>query len=124
MSYYTQYTLTWNTPEPTEDQMVNAVAPLLLEQGQAITPTQLDWVQSIITGGDTTKWYNSDQQFAELSKQWPNTVFSMHCEGEDGEKWVTFFQNGRALTEAITQPEFEPERFNERATVPTPIPTV
>ena len=124
MSYYTQYTLTWDTPKPDVDQMVNAVAPLLLEEGEAITPTQLELVRSIITGADTAKWYNSDHQFAELSKQWPNTVFSMRCKGEDGDQWVTYFQNGRALTEAIIEPEFDPDRFDQHAIVPKPTPTV
>ena len=29
MSFHTQYTLTWDTPEPEQDAMVSAVAPFV-----------------------------------------------------------------------------------------------
>ena len=121
MSYYTQYILKWNTPEPTEDQLVTAIAPVMLETDQEIDSHKLEFVHEVIQGNERAKWYNSDHQVGEISKRWPDTVFTMRCCGEDGEQWVTFFKNGLALTEPLIEPEFNDERFAEHAAVPTPM---
>ena len=121
MSYYTQHTLTWNTAEPTDEDLLTAIAPLYLGPHSALSESDLETVRTAINGDESVKWYDSDQHIAQVSQRWPSTVFSLQCTGEDGEGWVTFFQNGLAYTEPLQTPEFDSDKFAERATAPEPI---
>jgi len=45
---------------------------------------------------NTVKWYDHDEEMLELSKQFPNTVFCLHGEGEEsGDLWYCYYKNGK-----------------------------
>lgn len=42
------------------------------------------------------KWYDHNEEMLELSKQFPDTVFCLHGEGEDtGDLWYCYYKNGK-----------------------------
>ena len=118
MSFHTQYTLTWDTPEPEQDTMVSAVAPFMLGNNHEPSAADLEFVRVVINGEKSAKWYDSDHHLGEVSKNWPNTVFTMRCTAQEGEQWITFFKNGLSLIEDLIVPDFDPQRFEDAATAP------
>ena len=115
MSQNTQHSLTWKTDLPTRDELVDALTPLMMNDPDS---NEQGYVDDVISGNEAAKWYDSDYHVALLSKRWPDTVFTMTCLGDDGNTWVTFFKNGRHLTESLQVPEFDPARFADKSTIP------
>ena len=115
MSQNTQHSLTWKTGLPTHDEFVNALTPLMMHDPGS---NEHEYVDNVINGNEAAKWYDSDYHVALLSKRWPDTVFTMACLSDDGDTWVTFFKNGRHLTESLQIPEFDPAKFADQSTIP------
>lgn len=46
-------------------------------------------------GWEEQKWYEHDEDMEEISKQFPSCVFKLDCNGEDGDRWIVFYQNGK-----------------------------
>ena len=43
------------------------------------------------------KWYDSDKNMLELSKLYPNNLFTLYGSGEESEdKWVSYYHNGNS----------------------------
>ena len=103
MSFYTTHTLTWDPPGPAEEEITEALA--------AIMKTSTEETARIALNGESEKWYDSNEDVAALSKHWPETVFSLDCCGEDGQKYVAFFRNGMHLTRDYAKPEFDEADF-------------
>ena len=118
MGFLTQYTLTWDNPEPEQAAMVSAVAPFMLGTNDKTSAADLAFVRVVINGEQSAMWYDSDHHLGEVSKKWPETVFTMRCTDQEGEQWVTFFKNGLSLSEDLSVPDFDPQRFEEAATAP------
>lgn len=46
--------------------------------------------------GERCKWYEHEEQMAELSKKFPEVLFTLHGEGEDAmDLWIHYFKNGK-----------------------------
>lgn len=46
---------------------------------------------------DAVKWYNSDEEMKDLSKQFPETVFCLYGIGENnGDIWYKYYKNGKS----------------------------
>ena len=46
---------------------------------------------------EEAKWYDSDEEMKELSKQFPETVFCLYGDGEEsGDTWYQYFKNGKS----------------------------
>ena len=81
MGYYTYFTLdvTPDTPEQ---------LPALFEQ---IT----DYSFSNI-GNDSIKWYDVDSNMCDISRRFPNHIFTLHGNGKDfDDKWQAVYVNGQ-----------------------------
>ena len=115
MSQNTQHSLTWKTDLPTHNEFIDALTPLMMNDPDS---DQQEYVEDVINGNEPAKWYDSDYHIALLSKTWPDTVFTMACLGDDGGTWVTFFKNGRHLTESLQVPEFDADKFAAESTIP------
>ena len=125
MSFNTNHNLTWETEPPTRDEFIELVGPMMLDTppgpGQALYDNEYEKVNNVISGIEVAKWYDSDHHIAVCSQNWPEVVFTLHCAGEDGGLWVTFFRNGRAQTITLDPPQFDPAEFERLATVPVSI---
>lgn len=106
MSYYCRQTLTWETPEPAAEDVVAFLSPLM---GRST-----DEVTSAINGESAT-WYESEEHLNAVSKHWPGTLFTMECYTEDGQSYVTYCPNGRALQKDILPPPFDETEFQQKA---------
>lgn len=106
MSYYTSHSLSWNADEPTEEQITAALAPMMeISQEEATSAIN----------GESTKWNDSDDHMTDISKKWPQVLFTMECHGEDGEAYLTFFRNGRSLQKDFEKPAFDEDEFQAKA---------
>ena len=48
------------------------------------------------------KWYDRNKYFKKLSSQYPNALFCLYCDGEDGAKWLEYYNDGKEqIVEAI-----------------------
>ena len=46
---------------------------------------------------DECKWYDYDQEMLELSRQFPETVFCLYGDGEEGmDVWYKYYKNGKS----------------------------
>lgn len=49
-----------------------------------------------LLSSDFCKWYSHDEEMLELSKQFPETVFCLHGEGEESvDLWNAYYKNGK-----------------------------
>ena len=110
MSYYTNHNLSWEPDTPTEEEVIAELAQMMNPDTPTIRQAILEQTHDIING-EATKWYDAEQHIRHLSTKSPDTVFTLNCTGEDGEKWVTFFRNGALYTETYIQPEFDDSKL-------------
>lgn len=103
MSFLTRYALTWDVPEPSQEQVTARLAALMDEPE--------DDVRRILNEHEPAKWYDSEEHLIILSREWPGTLFSLDCEGEDGERYITFFRNGKSQTKEYLAPVFNEAEF-------------
>jgi hypothetical protein len=68
-----------------------------------------------IRTADACKWYDHDEDCAQMSKQFPGVVFKLHGEGEEqGDMWEAYYKDGlcqicRALPPVF--PPFDPNKL-------------
>ena len=62
---------------------------------------------------DEGKWYDRNKHFNKLSSQYPNALFCLYCDGEDGAKWLEYYKDGKEqMVEAIiTYEEIKEEKW-------------
>lgn len=108
MGYYTTYIVKQedSISDWIDDDVLNTALAELVE----------DWAVEIGHYTDTIKWYDHDLHMAQLSKRFPNTLFSIEGDGEEqGDHWKMYWCNGISVYGKIKN-EFEwPEGFNPRS---------
>lgn len=58
------------------------------------------------------KWYDHEVDMLRISREFPDMVFCLHCEGEEsGDLWDDYYRNGmRSLCQAeVVYPDPDPE---------------
>ncbi len=91
MGYYTHYELKAKNPKPNiiSDEELIAHLRLTCEDAR-FALTEAGETQ------DTCKWYEHEGQMAEFSKRYPEVVFELSGEGEEGQDiWKKYFKNGK-----------------------------
>ena len=66
--------------------------------------------------GDSSKWYDWDKNMKKISGSFPNVVFHLQGEGEEGgDLWHAYFCNGQIqkCKAVITFEEFDENKFRE-----------
>ena len=72
----------------------------------------------IIRTGDATKWYDHDEDCAEMSKKFPGVVFKLHGEGEQsGDIWDAYYKDGlcQICRAKLIFPEFDQTKLKSVA---------
>jgi len=95
MGYYTSFTM---TTDGGDDGAINNYLVNQIWHG-TIYALEYDndhnWYAS-----DTQKWYEHDSDMKELSKQFPEVLFTLTGEGEDtGDVWRTWYRGGEIISE-------------------------
>lgn len=68
-----------------------------------------------IQSGESSKWYDHEEDMLKISKLYPDVVFKLSGEGEEpGDIWVKYFQNGKVQSDkaVIKLAEFDPEKLS------------
>lgn len=59
---------------------------------------------------DTAKWYDYDKEMKKLSEMYPNTLFKLHGDGEEGgDSWDAYYLGGKKAEYRATIPPFDPK---------------
>lgn len=106
MSYYTQYNIklskildddfdapiTITSPAKSLQNRINTMTPFEIEQ---ITDTEWDGMAT---------WYDHENDLAEISKDYPDWLFTIHGNGEDSDDiWVTYIYDGLVQNHKLIQ---------------------
>lgn len=54
-------------------------------------------------------WYDYDEQMLELSCQFPDVIFKLHVDGEDGRTWDEYYKNSKQTRYFPVIPPLNPE---------------
>lgn len=93
MGYYTDYNLTTENDEKyTEYQMVSALLDINSDLGDPSNTFSF----GEIFGWDSLKWYGHEKDLIELSKRFPEVLFTLEGHGEEKEDiWREYYRNGQ-----------------------------
>jgi hypothetical protein len=61
------------------------------------------------------KWYEHDRDMRELSKKYPDILFTVYGRGEESDDmWYAYYQNGKSqhCPAEIVFPEYDPEKMS------------
>lgn len=89
MGYYTKYKLS------IEEGMVTTRIKCKACNGEGEI---INKIVDSLSIDESTKWYEHEEEMIEFSKQYPDTVFKLHGEGEERDDvWEKFFKNGKMI---------------------------
>lgn len=92
MGYYTRYKLI-EPKRPTLEELK------MLVQIQPDYFPDIRFAEELWNGDmDEMKWYDYEQDMLQLSREFPDVLYVLHAEGEDGERWRTYFKGGKSQT--------------------------
>jgi hypothetical protein len=104
MSYSTQYTLEYDTPDDYED-----IKDFILKSTDYLAGFE---AEVLLHGGAlTAPWYDHEEELLSLSRGFPMTIFILYGEGEEqGDVWKKRFINGEVeiVRVEMSFPDFEP----------------
>ena len=122
MGYNTVYNLEWQGDQPDIDQVAAFLAltnPDLSDQRALALFTQVEdrdreiifW-KDILEGADETTWYTHQADTARVSRAWPETIFTLHLNGDDSTDFqIQYHRDGlvQAAPGTIVYPPFHPD---------------
>lgn len=92
MGYYTDYELDVTGPEDALKEFAETA-----DVGRTETPSGIAY-SDFLNGGDhiNAKWYQCEREMIELSKMFPELLFSIEAAGEEsGDLWRAWARNGK-----------------------------
>lgn len=62
---------------------------------------------------DNVKWYESEDDLREISSNFPNEIFVLEVEGEEGGPYRVYYQNGKSqyVEPKVTWEPFDPKKL-------------
>ena len=104
MSYAIRHRTEWDWRKISPKEMHQAVAALM--------DTTPDHAETIMTGGERDPWRNREEDMETVSVSHPQTLITVNCEGEDGERWVEYYKGGKSYSQGYVAPEFDESRMS------------
>ena len=117
MGYYTQFRLTTEQNQPVDWAAVHkCLTKIVIGDGHAedVSPFYYEADSDHISSDDTMKWYDHDDDVAEMSKSFPDVIFCLEGEGEENsDMWRSYFKNGlcQIWRAVVTFPPFDPKKL-------------
>lgn len=118
MGYYTDYTLTASICTVGADSYTTATIPHIT---LASLEDEIKKMRVFDSGGDiecgyytSAKWYSWQEDMCLLSKRFPELLFCLHGEGENGDDlWNAYFFEGKCqcCPAVITYDDFNPSKL-------------
>ncbi len=93
----------WQEEEPTTEKVTGKLAEIAPERSVS------EWTAKL--RGPIHDWDEKDEHMAEVSRTWPEVLFTVQGGGEDqGDQWRSYHQNGKTytITPETVWPEFDP----------------
>ena len=113
MGYYTTFELEMDTNKLTFEE----VAETLNDVGKYKEGVTF-WTQVLTSDYGSIKWYEHDKDMFELSKKYPDVVFTLRGTGEENDDvWVSYYRAGMVQRESMpvwTPPPFDPKKLRLR----------
>jgi hypothetical protein len=113
MGYYTNFELTIHEGTADVKEVRLALYAVLQENPQDNEFLFVIEADLIVTG-DSIKWYDHDEDCAELSKKFPGVVFKLHGKGEEsGDLWDAYYKDGKVqiCRAKMTFPPYDPAKL-------------
>ena len=115
MSFYSEHRVKWDNQNLQGQTVVDRLAELTGENPEI--------VHDMALSGEPAKWYDAAVHLTQISKEHPETVFTLECLGEDRSQSVSFFKDGMHQFVQVERAEFNPETFGELARPGPSLPT-
>lgn len=96
MGYYTDYKLSFDTS--------------IVDKQEVFDYIKEKFYQWFDCGYVNSKWYQHVPEMVEVSKKWPDVLFTLEGVGEEsGDMWIKYFKNGKVqiCPAVLTYPEFD-----------------
>lgn len=107
MGYDSDFDLNWAGPADTAEAILTRLADLSGYERSAWEGFQHDGAKSAYVGLPSARWYAHAENLAQLSSEFPEARFELHCAGEDGAQWIVYALGG--ITETCPgRVEFDP----------------
>ena len=118
MSTETRYMLTTPQGEISLAEISNKLAEIAdnTPPGHPEHENNASMWEEILDGAEPIKWHSIEKDIAQLSLQWPGTLFTIDCEGETAETmWRLYAKDGmyQSVTAEITYPEPDPNEMKQ-----------
>ena len=113
MSIRSEYSLTIQPNGPSHKEVADMIAGLSsrAKPGDPSFDRAAQMWESVIDGGCPYDWYDSEHHMRAVSRQWPDTMFTLRRHGMEGQGHsVGYFQNGQAQLD--DQPQWGPAAFD------------
>lgn len=100
MGYYTYYSIGFQKIN-NDVMMFDEMTKINNEMGAALAKIHPDYFNpddplTLQIEGDSMKWYEYDEDMRELSKQFPDFLFTLEGDGEDPDDlWRAYYHNGK-----------------------------
>lgn len=111
MGYYTRFELVVH--EGTADlDAVHVALDKAMDYPHDESPFEVDGDR--IISSDSIKWYDHDEDCAEMSKHFPGAVFMLHGMGEEtGDLWEAYYKDGFCQICRVTPvyPPYDPTKL-------------
>ena len=93
MGYYTRFELVVHEGTANLDA-VHVALDKAMDYPHEDSPFEVDGDR--IISSDSIKWYDHDEDCAEMSKHFPGVVFKLHGMGEEtGDLWEAYYKEGK-----------------------------
>lgn len=114
MAYYTDFKLEIETEgfDPAAFEKVNSAIEHM-SVGLQLT----NWLGHVFWSASDRTWYDDEKEMAELSKQFPDILFTLSGSGESAEDlWKKYFRNGlvQRAPARIIYDEFDERKLRPR----------
>jgi hypothetical protein len=121
MGYLTQFKVTYDKTQPSEEQDHVLAAPgFPAVDGEDLAEDICGlYGGSFVRNGrdafrsaESYKFYEHEEDMRALSKRWPKVLFKMEGVGEDqDDHWLKYFQDGKmqVCAAVVTFPPYDPE---------------
>lgn len=112
MGYHTCYTLSISGANGTDQERIREMLANLGVLGYALhEESGIEYIAQ-----DPVNWFGHDGDMLEISRKFPQVLFSLHGEGESNDDiWESHYLDGKTYTQhaIITIPPFNPALLKE-----------
>ena len=110
MSYRTEFSLEISQGGPTLQEVAERFTDIGREEFGSRREPPETWA-AVLDARCPTSWYDHQTHMKAISRQWPQTLFTLRGEDADSrDRWTEYHMNGKVHTEKV--PAWQPSGFD------------